>query len=141
MLNASFLKAGESATCSQPPTLQSWGRGCLWGKTGLLCLAQEVLQVGGITRLVTSEQGAGDDLRTPCVCQEEVPGLLLQDLSTCMSIGLAEALAHCCLGGQPLMWGDHEGLPTDILQYQPSGKSGDGDLHVFLTIQENVFQV
>lgn len=32
-------------------------------------------------------------------------------------------------------------LPTDILQYHPSGKSGDGDLRVFLTVQENVFQV
>lgn len=38
-------------------------------------------------------------------------------------------------------WGDPEGLPTDILQYHPSGKSGDGDLHVYLTVQENVFQV
>lgn len=103
MLNASFLKAGESK-CSptpsycQPPILQSWG--CLWGKTGLLGLAQQVLQAGAITRLVAPEQGAEHDLRAPCVCQEEVTGLLLQDLRTGISIGLAEALAQCCLGGE-----------------------------------------
>lgn len=145
MLNASFLKAGEftcppsQATPSRPPCSPRSGADLWQDKTA----GSGPAGAAGWwhNKACGPRAGCRDDLRTPCVCQEEVTELLLLDISTCRSIGLAEALAHCCLGGQSLMWGDPEGLPTDILPYHPSGKFGDGDPHVFFTVQEDIFQV